>query len=101
LYSTGSNGELKFVSACTLSSGTAMHLAANKITIDPGLVVSIAGTGGKANIYTNNPNYNFVPAAGYSGPAPNAANGSFGLNGAKDPVPLSNAPPLPAPPPGP
>jgi FecR protein len=95
LYAGGSNGTLRFVSDVTLSSGTAMHLAANTITIDPGFTVSINGNGGAANVYTNHPDYNFTPGPGYVGPPPNANNGSFGGdNGAHDPVPLASAPPF-------
>jgi hypothetical protein len=93
LYAPGSSGTLHFTADVSLSSGTAMHLAANTITIDPGFTVSIGGAGGAANIYTNHPNYNFTPGGGYMGPPPNMANGSFGgTNGALDPVPLASAP---------
>jgi hypothetical protein len=85
LYATGSNGTLKFISNVTLSSGTAANLAANTITIQPSVVVTIAGTGGAANVYTNNANYN-----GFGGTNP--SNGTFGGNGANNPQPLSNAP---------
>jgi hypothetical protein len=92
LYATGSNGQLNFISSVTLSSGTAMHLAANTITINPAVIVTINGDGGAANVYANNPNYNFTPQAGYTGPSGNPANGTFGGNGAHDPKPLVNAP---------
>jgi hypothetical protein len=103
LYASGSNGTLKFVTNVTLSSGTAMHLAANTIFIRPGVFVTINGNGGPANIYTNHPNYNFTPGASYVGPAGVAGNGSFTGNGAHDPVPLANAPAFNGPgvPPGP
>ena len=95
LYAPGSNGTLHFTADASLSSGTAMHLAANTITIDPGFTVSIEGAGGAANIYTNHPDYNFTPGGGYTGPPPNMSNGSFGgTNGALDPVPLASAPPF-------
>ena len=94
LYANGSNGQLNFISNVTLSSGTAMHLAANTLTIQPGVLVTINGSGGAANVYTNNPNYNFVPGPAYNGPPPNAANGMFTGAGAKDPQPLANAPTL-------
>jgi hypothetical protein len=95
LYAPGSNGQLNFVANVTLSSGTAMHLAANTITIQPTFVVTIAGAGGLANIYTNHPNYNFTPGPGYTGPPGVSGNGHFGGNGgngAHDPLPLGNAP---------
>jgi hypothetical protein len=92
LYAGGSNGQLNFVSNVTLSSGTAMDLAANTITIQPSVLVTIAGTGGAANIYTNNANY--------SGPGgTNPSNGTFGGHGANDPQPLANAPAFDDPPP--
>ena len=93
LYAPGSNGELKFIANVTLSSGTAMDLAADKITILPSVIVSIEGNGGAANVYTNDPNYNFTPGRGYTGPAGNPANGTFGgSQGAHDPKPLIEAP---------
>ena len=85
LYATGSNGQLNFISDVTLSSGTAMHLAANTITIQPSIIVTINGTGGAANVYTNHPNY-----SGFGGTTP--ANGTFAGNGATNPQPLGNAP---------
>lgn len=92
LYAIGSSGTLNFLSNVTLSS-PANILAANTITISPGVVVTINSVN-KADVYTNNPNYNFMPGPAYNGPPPNAANGSFGGVGAKDPQPLANAPPL-------
>jgi hypothetical protein len=91
LYAPGSNGTLNFVANVTLSSGTAADLAANTITIQPSVVVTIAGNGGLANIYTNNPNY-----SGFGGN--NTANGTFGGNGANRPQPLANAPSFTDPP---
>ena len=91
LYAPSSNGTLNFISNVTLSSGTAMDLAANTITIQPAVLVTIAGAGGAANIFTNNANY-----SGFNGSNP--SNGTFGGNGANSPQPLSGAPPLgPAP----
>jgi hypothetical protein len=94
LYATGSNGQLNFIASCTLNSGSAMHLAANTVTIQPSVVVTIGGAGGKANVYTNNANY-----TGFGGNA--STTGTFGGNGANNPQPLSSAPALPTPPPGP
>jgi len=62
-----------------------MHLAANTITIQPSVLVTIAGAGGMANIYTTNANY-----SGFGGTNP--SNGTFGGNGANNPQPLANAP---------
>jgi FecR-like protein len=85
LYAPGSNGTLNFISSVTLSSGTAIDLAANTITIQPSVLVTIAGAGGAANIYTTNANY-----SGFGGTNP--SNGTFGGNGANAPQPLANAP---------
>jgi len=92
LYATGSNGTLKFISPVTITSPTNIF-AANTITINSGVVVTINSVN-KADVYTNNPNYNFVPGPTYNGPLPNASNGTFGGIGANDPQPLANAPPL-------
>jgi hypothetical protein len=92
LYATGSNGTLNFLSNVTLSSPTNI-LAANTINISTGVVVTINSVN-QAEVYTNHPNYNFVPGPAYNGPPPNPANGSFTGAGAKDPQPLINAPPL-------
>ena len=81
---------LNFVGNVTLSSGTAANLAASTITIQPSVVVTIAGNGGPANVYTSNPNY-----AGFGGNNP--TNGTFGGNGANRPQPLSHAPALDGP----
>ena len=91
LYAGGSNGTLKFIADVTLSSGTAMHLAANTITILPNITVTINGDGGPANVYTNNPDY-----SGFGGTNP--SNGTFGGNGANAPQPLPSAPPFGPPP---
>ncbi len=92
LYAPGSNGTLNFMSSVTLSSPSNI-LAANRITIAPTAVVTI-NSASKADIYTNMPDYNFMPQPGYNGPPPNASNGSFDGVGANDPQPLANAPPL-------
>jgi hypothetical protein len=92
LYAPGSNGQLNFIANTTLSSGRAIDLAAGTVTIQQGVVVTIAGSGGPANVYTNNANY-----SGFGGTNPN--NGTFGGNGANTPQPLTNAPPFDSPPP--
>jgi filamentous hemagglutinin len=94
LYATGGNGTLDFFRDVTLSSGTLMNLAGKTITIEQGVTVTIAGNGGPAHIYTDNPNYNFTPGPNYTGPAPNTSNGSFAGNGATDPQPTASAPPF-------
>jgi FecR-like protein len=91
LYAPGSNGMLNFVGNVTLSSGTAASLAASVITILPSVLVTIAGNGGAANVYTNNPDY-----SGFGGNNP--TNGTFGGNGANRPQPLKNAPSFTDPP---
>jgi hypothetical protein len=85
LYAQGSSGMLNFTSSVTLRSGTAVDLAAKTITIQPSVLVTIAGAGGMANIYTFNANY-----SGFGGTNP--SNGTFGGNGANSPQPLSSAP---------
>jgi hypothetical protein len=82
---------LNFVGNVTLSSGTAASLAASVITILPSVLVTIAGNGGAANVYTNNPDY-----SGFGGNNP--TNGTFGGNGANRPQPLKNAPSFTDPP---
>jgi len=91
LYAPGSSGTLNFMSDVTLSSGTAIHLAANTVTIQPMVIVHILGAGGAANVYTTNANY-----SGFGGTNP--SNGTFDGNGANLPQPLSNAPPFGNPP---
>ncbi len=91
LYAPSSNGQLIFVANTTLSGGSRIDLAANTITINPQVVVTISGNAGAANVYTNNPNY-----SGFGGNNPN--NGTFSGNGAHNPQPLSNAPPFDSPP---
>jgi hypothetical protein len=95
LYAPGSNGTLHFLNSVTLTSPSNI-LAANTITIDPTAVVTIQSAN-KADVYTNNPDYNFVPGPTYTGPPPNVANGTFAGAGANDPKPLANAPVLGAP----
>jgi hypothetical protein len=97
LYATGSSGTLKFLSSVTLTSPINI-LAAKTITISPGVVVTINSVN-KAQVYTDIPDYNFVPGPAYNGPPPNPANGTF--VGANNPLPLANAPPLGGPGQGP
>lgn len=99
LYAPGSNGTLRFMGDVTLNSPSNI-LAANTITIDPSVTVTI-NSAAKASVFTNNPDYNFVPQPGYNGPPPNATNGMFAGAGANDPRPLSQAPALGAPGTGP
>jgi hypothetical protein len=94
LYATGSNGTLNFLSNVTLSSPTNI-LAANTINISPGVIVTINSTQ-PADVFTNNPNY-----FGFGGTGTPVTAGTFGGMGAKNPLPLANAPPLGAPGQGP
>ena len=87
LYAPGSNGEINFIANVTLSAGSATILAGDTITIQPTRLVTIAGNGGPAQVYTNNANY-----SGFGGNNPN--NGTFGGNGANNPLPLSSRPPF-------
>jgi len=94
LYATGSNGTLNFLSNVTLSS-PANILAANTINISQGVVVTI-NSAQQADVFTNNPNY-----FGFGGIGTPANSGTFGGVGAKNPQPLSAAPPLGGPGQGP
>jgi hypothetical protein len=96
LYAPGSNGTLNFLSNVTLNS-TQNVLAANTINIAQGVVVTISNsTARPADVFTNNPNY-----FGFGGTGTPATSGTFGGAGARNPQPLSNAPPLGAPGTGP
>ncbi|HEV2047169.1 MAG TPA: FecR domain-containing protein [Chthoniobacterales bacterium] len=94
LYAPGSNGTLNFLSNVTLSSPTNI-LAANTINISPGVMVTI-NSAQQADVFTNNPNY-----FGFGGTGTPANSGTFGGVGAKNPLPLSAAPPLGGPGQGP
>jgi hypothetical protein len=89
LYAPGSNGVIDFVANVTLTSqGSAAVIAANTVTIENSVVVTITGSGGSALVYTNVPNY--------SGPGGNGTtSGTFGGNGATT-SPLPSAPPFDA-----
>jgi hypothetical protein len=94
LYASGSNGTLNFLSNVTLTSPTNI-LAANTINISQGVIVTI-NSAQPADVFTNNPNY-----FGFGGTGTPANNGTFGGMGAKNPQPLSAAPPLGGPGQGP
>src|SRR6266446_4014757 len=94
VYAIGSNGTLNFLSNVTLSSPTNI-LAANTINISQGVVVTI-NSAQQADVFTNNPNY-----FGFGGTGTQATTGTFGGVGAKNPQPLSAAPPLGGPGQGP
>jgi hypothetical protein len=87
LYATGSNGTLNFLSNVTLSSPTNI-LAANTINISQGVMVTI-NSAQQADVYTTNANY-----FNFGGTGTPLNSGTFGGAGAKNPLPLANAPPL-------
>jgi len=94
LYAVGSNGTLNFLANVTLTSPSTI-LAADRINIAFGVVVTINSLQ-PADVFTNNPNY-----FGFGGTGNPATTGTFGGMGAKNPLPLANAPPLGAPGQGP
>src|SRR5438477_8100531 len=90
LYAPGSNGLVDFVANTTLdSSGTAAVIAANTVTIENGVVVTIGGST-PANVYANVPNY-----SGRSG-GNNSTSGTFAGAGATT-QPLGGQPPCDSP----
>jgi hypothetical protein len=94
LYAPGSNGTLNFLSNVTLSSPTNI-LAANTINISQGVTVTI-NSPVAADVYTNHPNY-----FGFGGTGTPVTSGTFGGAGAKNPLPLAQAPALGGPNQGP
>jgi len=87
LYAPGSNGTLNFLSSVTLSSPTNI-LAANTINISQGVLVTI-NSAQQADVYTTNANY-----FNFGGTGTPLNSGTFGGAGAKNPLPLAQAPPL-------
>jgi hypothetical protein len=86
LYAPGSNGTIDFVSNVTLNnSSAAAVIAANTVTIENGVVVTIAGAT-PANVFANVPNYT---GSGGNG----STLGIFGGAGATT-QPLAQAPPF-------
>ena len=87
LYAPGSNGRIDFVSNVTLNSESNVLIAANTVTINNGIVVTITGDdGADAFVFTNVPNY-----TGSGGN--NSTTGMFAGNGAQT-LPLDQAPPF-------
>jgi hypothetical protein len=87
LYATGSNGLINFVSNVTLSSESSVIIAAKTVTINNGVVVTIAGDDGiDASVFTDVPNYT---GSGGNG----TTTGTFAGNGAET-LPLEDAPPF-------
>ena len=86
LYATGSNGAIDFTANVTLTcKAAALILAANTITINDNVVVTITG-GFAASVYANIANYS--SAFGGNG----STTGTFAGAGASNPQPLGNAP---------
>jgi len=91
LYAPGSNGQLNFLSNVTLG-GNSVILAADSVTIENGVTVTINGPN-PADVYTNNANYTGFGGNGTKG-------GTFAGKGARDPQLLREAPPFDASSPG-
>jgi hypothetical protein len=90
LYASGSNGRINFVSNVTLNSENSVIIAANAVTINNSVVVTITGDDGvDASVFTNVPNYT---GAGGNG----STSGVFAGNGAQT-QPLDQAPPFDGP----
>jgi FecR-like protein len=91
LYAPGSNGMIDFVGNTSLnSSGTAAVIAANTVTIENGVVVTIGGST-PANVFANVANY-----SGRNG-GNNSTTGTFAGAGATTPQPLDVRPPFDGP----
>jgi hypothetical protein len=89
LYAPGSNGTIDFISNVKLNiSSAAAVIAANTVTIENGVVVTVNG-GIPANVFANVPNYT---GSGGNG----STRGIFGGAGATT-QPLSQAPPFDSP----
>jgi hypothetical protein len=87
LYASGSNGSIDFVSNVTLNSENSVLIAANTVTINNSVVVTITGDDGvNASVFTNVPNYT---GSGGNG----STSGTFAGNGAQT-QPLDQAPPF-------
>ena len=91
LYASGSNGRINFISNVSLNSNSSVIIAANAVTINNGVVVTITGDDGvSASVFTNVPNYT---GSGGNG----STTGTFAGNGATT-APLDQAPPFDGPP---
>jgi hypothetical protein len=88
LYAPGANGQVNFISNVTLDSESSVIIAANTVTINNGVVVTITGDdGADAFVFTNVPNYS--EEFGGNG----STTGTFDGNGAET-FPLDEAPPF-------
>ena len=98
LYATGSSGTIDFTASVTLtlnSATTAIILAANKITIDQNVVVTIVGSF-PASVYANIANYQGWGGTGGSNTGTFAGNGATtsalgGQPGFDDPPPSATS----------
>ena len=94
LYAPGAGGTINFLANTSLGGASASKIiAAESVRIFPNVVVTVQGQT-PVNVFTTNANY-----SGFGGNG--SSSGTFGGAGANKPQPLSNAPPLPTPPPGP
>ena len=84
LYSPGSNGTVNFVADVTLSGASRKIIAGNTVNIFNGVVVTVGGKD-PASVFTDNANY-----TGFGGNG--SRTGTFGGVGAKNPLPLNQAP---------
>jgi mannose-6-phosphate isomerase-like protein (cupin superfamily) len=89
LYAPGSNGMIDFVADTTLnSSGTAVVMAANTVTVENGVKVTIGGST-PANVFANVANYSGQNGSGGN----NSTTGTFAGAGATT-QPLGGQPPF-------
>ncbi|MGH8165503.1 MAG: hypothetical protein ACREP1_14335, partial [Rhodanobacteraceae bacterium] len=92
------NGQVVFVGNVSLTGASTKSIAGDSVTINNGVLVNV--TGPAASVYVNN-NAEGQPKANYTGFGGNGqTTGTFTGSGANNPQPLSNAPPLGAPPGG-
>lgn len=92
LYAPGSNGTLNFVANVTISNGRRHSCRQHRDDPAEG-GGQCPGNGGPDQVFTNNPNYSRFGGN-------NRLNGTFGGNGANNPLPLNQAPPFDGPPGG-
>ena len=98
LYAPNGNGQVVFVGNVSLTGTSTKSIAGDSVTINNGILVNV--TGPAASVYVNNV-AGGGPKANYTGFGGNGqTTGTFTGSGANNPQPLSNAPPLGAPPSG-
>jgi hypothetical protein len=98
LYAPNGNGQVVFVGNVSLNGTSTKSIAGDSVTINNGVLVNVSGPA--ASVYVNNfpgggPKANYT---GFGGDG--QTTGTFTGSGANNPQPLSNAPPLGAPPSG-